>query len=116
MARITLLVAFLLGAACLEVWGDSTINHGMETRPWRWGLIAIGGLMLAAYGFVVNRAPQFDPSLTLGKLLGVYVAVFAVVGSFWRVRSFADLMQIPIVRYLGIGIIVVGGILVQLAP
>lgn len=116
MARIGLLIAFLLGAAVLEVWGDSTINRGMEIKPWRWGLIAIGCLLLALYGFVVNRAPQFDTSLTLGKLLGVYVAVFAVVGSFWRVRSFADLLDVPFVRYLGIGLIVIGGVLVQLAP
>jgi hypothetical protein len=116
MGRFALLVVFLLGAAVLEVGGDSTINRGMEMKPWRWGLIAFGCLLLASYGFVVNRAPQFDSTLKLGKLLGVYVAVFAVVGSFWRVKSFADLLEIPIVRYLGIGLIVLGGILVQLAP
>ncbi len=115
MFRVSLLVVFLFGAAILEVWGDATINHGMETRPWRWGIIAIGGLLLASYGFLVNCAPQFDPSLNLRKLLGVYAAVFAVVGSCWGMKSAAELMKIPAMRGVGIGLIVIGGILVQLA-
>jgi hypothetical protein len=78
-----------------------------------------GRLRLPAAGvlrIVVNRAPLFDPSLSLRKLLGVYVAAFAVVGSFWGVRSMADLRQIPPTRGLGIALIVLGGIIVQLAP
>ena len=62
----------LILAALLEVFGDVVIRKGLRGSGWL--LIVAGGLMLALYGVTVNTV-KWDFS----KLLGVYVAVFAVV-------------------------------------
>ena len=59
-------------AAVLEVGGDAVIRHGL--RGHRLLFIIAGCLMLASYGVVVNVV-KWDFS----KLLGVYVAVFALI-------------------------------------
>ena len=61
-----------VGAAMLEVSGDAMIWKGL--RGWGWAAVAAGGLILAGYGLVVNLVKW-----EFAKLLGVYVAVFAVV-------------------------------------
>ena len=60
------------GAAILEVGGDAVVRKGLRGS----GLIVImiGFAMLGCYGVVVNMV-KWDFS----KLLGVYVAVFALV-------------------------------------
>ena len=67
-------------AALLEVGGDAAIRSGLRGQKWAW--IACGCSMLGVYGVVVNTV-KWDFS----KLLGVYVAVFALVsvlvGRFW---------------------------------
>jgi len=107
-----MLWGFLVGAALLEVGGDAMMNGGMKVPPPTFWLLRIagGGLLLAAYGYAVNLAPKYDRALDLSKLLGVYVAVFAVVATAWKWRQLA---RFPIARWLGLGLIVVGGAIIH---
>ena len=93
-----------IAAALLEVGGDAVVRHGLRGQKWAW--IALGCLMLGLYGVVVNTV-KWDFS----KLLGVYVAVFAVisvlVGRFWFQEA------VSTSTWLGLAIIVVGGLLIQ---
>ena len=98
------LLAFV-GAALLEVGGDAVVRQGLRGR--NWALVPSGALMLGAYGLVVNLV-KWDFS----RLLGVYVAAFAVVsvlaGRFWFGET------IPSSTWVGLAIIVVGGMVIQL--
>jgi len=62
--------------------------------------------MLASYGVAVNLV-NWDFS----KLLGVYVAVFAVVSVLAGRFLFQE--KVPLTTWLGVGIIVVGGLVIQ---
>lgn len=92
-------------AALLEVGGDAVVRQGLRGRSA--GLIVAGGLLLAIYGLVVNLV-RWDFS----RLLGVYVAVFALmsvlVGRFW----FREV--VPTSTWLGLGLIVLGGLVIQI--
>ena len=82
----------LIAAAALEVGGDALVRTGL--RGHGWPLIVAGCLTLGGYGLVVNLV-RWDFS----KLLGVYVAVFAVVsvltGQFVVLKT-ATLCCIPV--------------------
>src|SRR4051794_5871247 len=100
------LVAWLifLGAAALEVGGDAVVRKGL--RGAGWAIIAAGCLMLAAYGLVVNLV-QWDFS----KLLGVYVAVFAVVSVATGRFLFHE--TVPPATWAGLALIVLGALVIQ---
>jgi drug/metabolite transporter superfamily protein YnfA len=100
------LIAWLifLAAAVLEVGGDAVIRKGMRSSGWMF--IATGCLMLAAYGVVVNLV-KWDFS----KLLGVYVAVFAAVSVLAGRFLFHE--NVAPTTWVGVGIIVVGGLVIQ---
>ena len=68
--------------------------------------IVAGGLMLAAYGLLVNTV-RWDFS----KLLGVYVAVFALVSVLCGRFVFGE--EVPLATWLGLAIIVIGGMVIQ---
>jgi small multidrug resistance family-3 protein len=93
-----------LGAALLEVGGDATIRHGL--RGSRALPIAMGCVMLAAYGVLVNVV-----TWDFSRLLGVYVAVFALVSVLFG--RFLLQEVVPVSTWLGVGIICVGGAVVQ---
>ena len=93
-----------LAAAVLEVGGDAVIRKGLKGSGW-W-FILIGCIMLASYGVAVNLV-NWDFS----KLLGVYVAVFAVVSVLAGRLLFQE--KVPLTTWLGVGIIVVGGLVIQ---
>jgi drug/metabolite transporter superfamily protein YnfA len=93
-----------LGAALLEVGGDATIRQGL--RGGRGTPIAVGCVMLAAYGVLVNVV-----TWDFSRLLGVYVAVFALVSVLWGSVVFRE--AVPMSTWLGIGIICVGGAVIQ---
>ena len=101
------LVAALIfiAAAGLEVAGDATIRAGLKGRS-GW-LVLLGAAMLAGYGVVVNLVPW-----DFSRLLGTYIAVFAVVailvGRFW----FGD--SIPSSTWFGLALIVLGAVVIQL--
>jgi len=91
-------------AAMLEVAGDAVIRKGL--RGSGLAFIASGFVMLGCYGLVVNLL-QWDFS----RLLGVYVAMFAVVSVLCGRFAFAD--DVPASTWVGLAIIVVGGLVIQ---
>jgi small multidrug resistance family-3 protein len=93
-----------IAAAILEVAGDAVIRKGLRgSIVW---FIVFGFLMLGCYGMVVNTV-KWDFS----KLLGVYVAVFAVVSILAGRLVFKE--TIPVSTWLGLAIIVIGGAVIQ---
>ena len=99
-------VAWLIfvAAAVLEVSGDAVIRKGLRGNIiW---LIFAGFLILGSYGVVVNTV-KWDFS----RLLGVYVAVFAVVSVLAGRFVFKE--TIPASTWAGLAIIVVGGAVIQ---
>ena len=93
-----------LTAAIMEVGGDALIRKGL--RGLGMSIILAGVLMLGAYGVVVNTV-RWDFS----KLLGVYVAVFALVSVL--AGRFAFQESIPTSTWLGLAIIITGGLVIQ---
>lgn len=93
-----------IAAALLEVGGDAAVRSGLRgSQPLA---VALGCALLAAYGVMVNLV-RWDFS----RLLGVYVAVFAVVSVCWG--RFVLREDVPIAVWLGLGLIVIGGMLIQ---
>ena len=97
-------LAILVLAAALEVGGDALVRIGLR-GPAFW--MAAGGLVLFAYGVLVNLS-----GIDFNRLMGIYIAVFFVVS---QVISFIFFKQIPDDRILlGGGFIVTGGLLILL--
>ena len=94
----------LLGAALLEVGGDAVVRRGL--RGGGVLLAAVGCLLLAGYGLLINTVPW-----DFSKLLGVYVAVFAVVSLLFGQFLFKD--EVPVSSWIGLAFIVVGGLVIQ---
>lgn len=94
-----------IAAAVLEVGGDAVVRKGLRgSSIW---FIVCGVSMLGLYGLVVNMV-KWDFS----RLLGVYVAVFAVVSVLTGRFIFKE--TIPISTWAGLAIIVVGGTVIQM--
>lgn len=98
-----LLVLFV--AAVFEVAGDAVIRRGV--RGGGLALVAVGFLMLGTYGVVVNQL-----GWDFSRLLGVYVAVFAVAAVAAGRFVFSE--AVPVTTWVGLAIIVAGGLLIQL--
>ena len=98
---------FFVAAAALEVGGDAVIRKGL------WGndlaLVGVGAVMLSFYGIAVNMV-RWDFS----KLLGVYVAVFATLAVLYGRFIFKE--HIPPSTWLGLGVIILGGLIIQFGP
>ncbi len=93
-----------IAAAVLEVGGDAIIRKGLRgSIAW---FIVSGFLILGCYGVVVNTV-KWDFS----RLLGVYVAVFAVVSVLTGRFVFKE--SIPLTTWVGLAIIVAGGAVIQ---
>lgn len=92
-------------AALLEVGGDAAIRRGL--RGGGWLFIVAGFLVLGTYGLVVNSAKSWDFS----KLLGVYVAFFALISILCGRYIFRE--SIPASTWLGLALIVIGGLVIQ---
>ena len=93
-----------LGSAFLEVGGDAVVRRGL--RGANVIIILAGGLMLAGYGLLVNMV-RWDFS----RLLGVYVAVFALVSVMCGRFVFGE--SVPNSTWAGLAIIVAGGMVIQ---
>jgi drug/metabolite transporter superfamily protein YnfA len=91
-------------AALLEVGGDALIRKGL--RGSGLVLIAAGFITLGCYGLVVNLV-KWDFS----KLLGVYVAIFALVSILFGKIIFKE--QIPLSTWVGLAVIIAGGMIIQ---
>jgi small multidrug resistance family-3 protein len=103
MTNLFAWLIFLL-AAVLEISGDAIIRRGLRNSGLL--LIAAGFVVLGCYGLVVNTV-KWDFS----KLLGVYVAVFAVISTLVGRLVFRE--SVPTSTWVGITIIVVGGLIIQ---
>ncbi|WP_284947360.1 hypothetical protein [Acidisoma cladoniae] len=96
----------LLGAAVLEAGGDAIVRrglHGAYTPALRLGLIAVGGLVLLAYGVTVNL-PPWD----FGRLLGIYVTLFFLVAQIINGVVFGVAPTMPVI--VGGALIIAGGL------
>jgi small multidrug resistance family-3 protein len=93
-----------LAAAVLEVGGDAVVRKGM--RGGGFVFMALGFLMLGTYGVVVNLVPW-----DFSRLLGVYVAVFAAVSVLMGRFLFHE--AVPASTWIGIAIIIAGGLVIQ---
>jgi len=93
-----------LGSALLEVGGDAVVRRGLHGA--NAAVILAGGLMLACYGLLVNTV-RWDFS----KLLGVYVAVFALISVICGRFVFGE--SVPYSTWVGLGIIIAGGLVIQ---
>jgi small multidrug resistance family-3 protein len=91
-------------AALLEISGDAIIRKGLRNSGIL--LIMVGFVVVGSYGLVVNIV-KWDFS----KLLGVYVAVFAVVSILFGRFIFKE--NIPATTWVGLVVIVVGGLIIQ---
>jgi len=91
-------------AALLEVAGDAAMRRGLRGG----GVLFIlaGFLVLGSYGLVVNYV-KWDFS----KLLGVYVAVFALISVLFGRYVFRE--TIPLSTWIGVSVIVAGGLIIQ---
>ena len=96
-----------LTAAGLEVGGDAIVRKGM--RGGGPAFMVLGFIMLGTYGVVVNLVPW-----DFSKLLGVYVAIFAAVSVLVGRCLFHE--AVPISTWVGIAIIIIGGLVVQFGP
>ncbi len=93
-----------VAAAALEVGGDAVVRKGL--RGAGYGVVALGCLMLGGYGLVVNLV-KWDFS----KLLGVYVAVFAVISVLAGRFVFGE--SVPLTTWGGLALIVLGAVVIQ---
>jgi drug/metabolite transporter superfamily protein YnfA len=93
-----------VAAAILEVGGDAVIRKGLRGGM-AWVIVA-GFIILGCYGVVVNTV-KWDFS----RLLGVYVAVFAVVSVLTGRFVFKE--AVPPSTWIGLAIIVAGGAVIQ---
>jgi len=98
-------------AALLEAGGDLLVRRGMEhpapTGRLLW--MALGGVVLFAYGCVVN-APRWE----FGRLLGIYVTLFFLAAQLiaWFARGERPGPSILI----GGAMIIGGGAVILLGP
>ncbi len=91
-------------AALLEVGGDAAVRRGL--RGGGLFFILVGFVVLGSYGLMVNSV-KWDFS----KLLGVYVAFFALVSVLCGRFVFRE--SIPASTWIGLAVIVVGGLIIQ---
>ncbi len=98
------ILSILLGAAVLEVAGDAVVRLGLTRGS---SLIIVAGMIvLGLYGVLVNTV-KWDFS----KLLGVYVAVFAVVSVLFGRFIFNE--QISWSMWVGLAFILIGAAFIQ---
>jgi drug/metabolite transporter superfamily protein YnfA len=102
-------IPLLFVAALLEAGGDALVRVGLHASPTtrRLLLLAAGGLMLFAYGCLVNAAPW-----DFGRLIGVYVVLFFLVAQVISWLVFGH----PPTRAMWVGgvLIVLGGTIISM--
>lgn len=96
-------IVFLV-AAVLEVAGDALVRRGLRGASFAIG--ALGFVVLGTYGVVVNLLP-----LDFSRLLGTYVAVFAIVSVGTGVVVFGD--RATPSTWIGLAVILVGSLIIH---
>ena len=104
---MTPVAVLLLVAAVLEVGGDAVIRRGL--RGGGLALVVAGAVMLGCYGIAVNLVPW-----EFSRLLGVYVGAFAAVSVLCGRFVFGE--SVPVSTWLGLLLVVGGGLVIQLGP
>lgn len=89
----------LVLAAALEVGGDALVRSGLKSQGI--GLMITGGVVLVAYGFMVNMT-----QLDFGRLMGIYIAVFFIVAQATAVLFFKERLSPPV---LAGGLLIIAG-------
>src|SRR5260370_2742355 len=91
-------------SAIFEVGGDAVIRLGIRNNNII--LIVLGATTLGGYGLIVNSVDW-----NFAKIFGVYVGAFALVAILFGKFLFRE--QIPLSTWIGLGIILVRGFVVQ---
>jgi drug/metabolite transporter superfamily protein YnfA len=94
-----------VAAAILEVGGDALIRTGL--RGDKLALIVAGFAVLGSYGVVVNTL-----TWDFTRLLGVYVAVFAITSALFGRFVFHE--SASAATWLGLALVLVGALVIQL--
>ncbi len=94
----------LLAAAVFEVAGDAIVRRGL--RGGGIALVVVGFVMLGTYGIVVNQL-----GWDFSRLLGVYVAVFAMAAVLAGRFVFGE--TVPATTWAGLAIVVTGALVIQ---
>jgi drug/metabolite transporter superfamily protein YnfA len=93
-----------VAAAALEVGGDAIIRKGL--RGGGLAVVAAGLVTVALYGLVVNIV-----TWDFSKLLGVYVAFFALFSVLFGKFFFGE--SVPVSTWAGLTLIIIGGLVIQ---
>ena len=96
-------IAFAL-AAIFEVGGDAVVRMGIKSNNII--LMLFGAATLGGYGLIVNSVDW-----NFAKIFGVYVGVFALVAVLFGKFVFRE--QIPLSTWVGLLIIICGGLVIQ---
>ena len=96
--------AVFVCAAALEVGGDALIRRGL--RGGGVALIALGMVVLAAYGVVVNLL-----DVDFSRLLGAYIGAFALVSVATGRLVFGD--RVPTTTWIGLAVILAGSLVIH---
>jgi small multidrug resistance family-3 protein len=96
-------IAFAL-AAIFEVGGDAVVRMGIKSN--NIVLMLLGAGTLGGYGLIVNSVDW-----NFYKIFGVYVGVFALVAVLFGKFVFRE--QIPLSTWIGLLIIIAGGLVIQ---
>lgn len=102
---------WLLAAALLEVGGDAAMRIGLRAGTHALGVgawgYALGTLLLAAYGLLVNQ-----PAWQFNRLLGLYIVIFFIVSQALAWAFFGERPNLGLI--VGGTLIVAGGLTIQL--
>ena len=96
-------IAFAL-AAIFEVGGDAVVRMGIKSNNII--LMLLGAATLGGNGLIVNSVDW-----NFSKIFGVYVGVFAMVAVLFGKFVFRE--QIPLSTWVGLLIIICGGLVIQ---
>jgi drug/metabolite transporter superfamily protein YnfA len=96
-------IAFAL-AAIFEVGGDAIVRMGIKSNNII--LMLLGAVTLGGYGLIVNSV-----GWNFAKIFGVYVGAFALVAVLFGKFVFRE--QIPLSTWIGLLIIIAGGLVIQ---